>query len=68
MSNQRKQKLEFIMGMLKELETMAKGERFDMVTYLIGTALLEAHDLATGENNGQAPPVSGQSLTIRTSQ
>lgn len=52
-SPRRKQKLQYIQGMLKELEIMARMENLKMISYLIGMALIEAHDSATGQIGGQ---------------
>jgi hypothetical protein len=60
---QRKERLEFIEGMLKQLETMAKADHSDLLCYLIGMAILEAQEA------GQRPDQSGaggRPLPIRT--
>jgi hypothetical protein len=45
----RTETLDFIQGMLGQLRTMAQGERYDVLAYLIEMAYVEASDIARGE-------------------
>jgi hypothetical protein len=42
--------LEYIRAMLRELRSLAKGERAEMLSYLIEMAYVEASDLLRNEN------------------
>lgn len=57
----RLERLRYIQAMLGELRVMADAERFDMVTYLIEMAYIEASDIARGQRPDRvAPPISHQ--------
>lgn len=41
--------LDYLQQMLGELRTMAEGERYDMLAYLIEMAYIEASDIIRGQ-------------------
>lgn len=45
----RTERLRYIQSMLGEMRTMAEAERYDMLTYLIEMAYVEASDIARGQ-------------------
>jgi len=45
----RMERLRYIQSMLGEMRTMAEAERYDMLTYLIEMAYVEASDIARGQ-------------------
>ncbi|MEM1377653.1 MAG: hypothetical protein AAGG69_09710 [Pseudomonadota bacterium] len=45
----RMERLRYIQAMLGEMRVMADAERFDMLTYLIEMAYIEASDIARGQ-------------------
>ena len=55
-ARRRTETLDFIQGMLGQLRTMAQGERYDILAYLIEMAYVEASDIIRGER----PPRSDQ--------
>jgi hypothetical protein len=64
--NRRTETLDYMQSMLGQLRTMAEGERYDLLAYLIEMAYVEAGDIARGDR----PPrigigQSGQQTTGR---
>ncbi len=49
----RMERLRYIQSMLGEMRTMAEAERYDMLTYLIEMAYVEASDIARGQRPGR---------------
>ena len=45
----RTEALDYMQSMLGQLRTMAEGERYDLLAYLIEMAYVEAGDIARGE-------------------
>lgn len=45
--------LEYIRSMLRELRSLARGERAEMLSYLIEMAYVEVSDLLRDENGSQ---------------
>ena len=45
----RTEMLDYMQGMLGQLRTMAQGERYDILAYLIEMAYVEASDIIRGE-------------------
>lgn len=48
-ARRRTETLDYIQAMLGQLRTMAAGERYDMLAYLIEMAYIEAGDIIRGE-------------------
>jgi hypothetical protein len=48
--------LEYIQAMLGQLRSMADGERYHMLAYLIELAYIEATDIARGQRPSQIVP------------
>lgn len=49
MNRRRTDTLDYIQSMLGQLRVMAEAERYDMLTYLIEIAYVEASDMLHGE-------------------
>ena len=57
-SARRTETLDYLQTMLGQLRTMAQGERYDMLAYLIEMAYVEASDIIRGER----PPRVGNGV------
>lgn len=52
--DRRREALDYMQSMLGQLRAMAEAERFDMLTYLIEMAYIEAIDIMRGTRPAQA--------------